>query len=133
MGDAADILEFLKIEASNPQFELGGIRHVTAYSKGIRGRADLSLWIPAVASGVQDLPIVILLHGVYGSHWSWFFHGGAHRIAAEAILGSVIRPVVLACPSDGLWGEGSGYLPVQRQNFEAWICSVPRLVEQIIP
>jgi hypothetical protein len=27
----------------------------------------------------ESLPLVILLHGVYGSHWAWLFKGGAHR------------------------------------------------------
>jgi S-formylglutathione hydrolase FrmB len=32
-----------------------------------------------------------------------------------------IPPLVLAMPSDGLWGEGSGYVPHATQDFERWI------------
>jgi enterochelin esterase-like enzyme len=84
------------------------------------------------------MPIVILLHGVYGSHWSWAFQGGAHRTAQRMLEAGQIPPMVLAMPSDGLWGDGSGYIRQTARHrggdFERWIVhEVPAAVNQVAP
>ena len=84
--------------------------------------------------GTEPLPLVILLHGVYGSHWCWSLKGGAHRTADHLVRTGQIRPMVLAMPSDGLWGDGSGYLPHNARNFERWILDdVPKAVAEALP
>ena len=59
-------------------------------------------WLPttwAVTSMfLLRLPIVTLLHGVYGSHWSWAYQGGAHLTAAELMRQGSICPMVLVMP-----------------------------------
>jgi len=102
---------FRTVEISDPRFEVEGLRFVTVQSPAIGGRADLALFVPPQARGLEDVPVVILLHGVYGSHWAWAFNGGAHRTAARMIEAKELPPVVLAMPSDGLWRDGSGYVP----------------------
>jgi putative tributyrin esterase len=64
---------------------------------------------------------VTLLHGVYGSHWAWAVKGGAHRTLQRLVSAGEIPPMALAMPSDGLWGDGSGYVPHETRNFEKWI------------
>ena len=71
---------FRRIEISEPQYESEGLRHVTVKSAALGRRADVTLWIPDKTTG--PVPLVILLHGVYGSHWAWAGKGGAHRTAA---------------------------------------------------
>jgi enterochelin esterase-like enzyme len=66
--------------------------------------------------------VVLLLPGVYGSHWCWFLKGAVHRTALRLIRESRIRPMLIASPSDGMRGDGTGYLPAHDQNFEQWIC-----------
>lgn len=45
-----------------------------------------------------------------------------------------LPPFVLAMPSDGLWGDGSGYVAHRTQDFERWIVNeVPALVRQTVP
>ena len=40
--------------------------------------------------------------------------------------------MILAMPSDGLWGDGSAYLNHHGKNFETWIADeVPRLVSEV--
>ncbi len=102
---------FRTVEISDPRFEVEGLRFVTVQSPAIGGRADLALFVPPQARGLEDVPVVILLHGVHGSHWAWAFNGGAHRTAARMIEAKELPPVVLAMPSDGLWRDGSGYVP----------------------
>ncbi len=111
---------FRSIEISDPSLETEGLRHVTVKSAAMRRRADVTLWIPDGSTG--PLPLVILLHGVYGSHWAWAWKGGAHRTAAALVESGQIPPMVFAMPSDGLWGDGSGYMKHgSGEDYENWI------------
>ena len=101
---------FRTTEVSDPQFERDGLREVTFKSARLGGRADVTLFVPPAAAAARDVPLVVLLHGVYGSHWAWALKGGAHRTAGRLIERGAIPPMVLAMPSDGLWGDGSGYV-----------------------
>lgn len=98
---------------------VAGLHLLTVKSTFLKGRADITVYDPVVDA--SDLPLVILLHGVYGSHWAWSMHGKAHLTAGEMIRESVIRPMRLVMPSDGLYGDGSGYLPHQDKDYEKWI------------
>jgi S-formylglutathione hydrolase FrmB len=120
-----------RVDVSEARFESEGLVFLTVKSAALAGRADLTLFVPPAVSRVAEAPLVILLHGVYGSHWGWAFKGGAHRTAARLIDSGALPPVVLAMPSDGLWGDGSGYLahgtsaasPKSKPgpDFERWI------------
>ncbi len=124
----------LPIEASAAS---DGLVFVTVRSAALGGRADLSLWLPPGVEGLRDVPIVTLLHGVYGSHWAWALKGDAHRTAARMTSDRQIQPMVLAMPSDGLTGDGSGYvrhvLPGQPpRDHERWIVEeVPQVAAQL--
>lgn len=125
---------FRTIEVSDPALAPEGLTFVTVKSAALRQRADLTLYRPRQAAGRQRLPIVVLLHGVYGSHWAWAFKGGAHRTAQRLIDAGEIPPLVLAMPSDGLWGDGSGYVRHADQDFERWIVDeVPAAVRATLP
>ncbi len=94
----------------------------------------MSLFLPDGWETMRDLPLLTLLHGVYGSHWAWPFKGGAHRTAQEMIRAGEIKPVAIVMPSDGLWGEGSGYLAHEDADYESWIVDdVPAAVMENIP
>src|SRR3546814_20544624 len=99
---------------------------MTVKSASLGARADISLFVPDCVAGLADVPIVILLHGVYGSHWAWALKGGAHLTAQRLIDEDTIPPLVLAMPSDGLWGDGSGYVPHRTRDFERWIVEIGR-------
>ena len=47
--------------------------------------------------------------------------GKVHETAQKLINNSTIKPMILAMPSDGLFGDGSGYLPHNTANYEEWI------------
>jgi len=110
---------FRTIRISDPRFESNNLRYMTIKSSNLRGRGNISLYIPDTER--KDLPIVTLLHGVYGSSYSWTGGAGAHLTAQRLIKTSSIAPMILAMPSDGLWGDGSAYLPHNNYNFEKWI------------
>jgi putative tributyrin esterase len=127
-----DPLETLQI--SDPRFEYEGLRHLTVKSAALGGRGDITVWLPPNHTEEAELPLVLLLHGVYGSHWAWTLNGGAHRTAAPLIAEGRIRPMALVMPSDGLWGEGSGYIRHADRDFERWIVEeVPWAARLLLP
>ncbi len=124
--------QFRTIEVSDPAFESDNLRFITVKSKNLKGRGDICVFVPPLEN-LADVPLVILLHGVYGSAWSWSQQGGAHRTAWELMKNGKIVPMVIAMPSDGLWGDGSGYLSHNQKDFEKWIVDdVPEAIRQTI-
>jgi putative tributyrin esterase len=125
-------MTFRTIEVSDPRFEHEGLRHVTVKSAALRGRADLTVWVP---DNEAPVGLVILLHGVYGSHWCWAMRGGAHRTAARLVAAGEIPPFVLAMPSDGLRGDGTGYARHgDGVDFQRWIADeVPLAARAAVP
>jgi putative tributyrin esterase len=126
--------DFKTIEISNPRFENDFIRYITVKSENLKGRGDICVFVPPGIEDISSCPLIILLHGVYGSSWSWALNGGVHISVLELIRKRIITPVVIAMPSDGLWGDGSGYLPHNNFDFEKWIVEdVPAAVKKCIP
>lgn len=125
---------FHSTSISDPRFERDHLRYVTVRSKNLAGRGDITIFVPP-GEDLQDLPIVMMLHGVYGSAWCWPLRTGVHIQAKALMDAGAIRPMVLAFPSDGLWRDGSGYLPHKDGcNYEKWIVEdVPDAVRQEVP
>ncbi|HVI99648.1 MAG TPA: alpha/beta fold hydrolase [Sphingomonas sp.] len=113
--------DFRTVELSDPGIDPAELRFMTVKSPALGARADITLFVPDAVAGLADVPVVMLLHGVYGSHWAWALKGGAHLTAQRLIDDGAIPPLVLAMPSDGLWGDGSGYVPHRACDFERWI------------
>jgi putative tributyrin esterase len=110
---------FQTIEVSERALERENLRHVTVKSPGLGGRGDVTLWVP---SSQEIHVLLILLHGVYNSHWAWSHKGGVHRVAQTLLDAGEISPMVIAMPSDGLSRDGSAYLNFPSgQNVEKWV------------
>ncbi len=114
------VSQFKTIEVSNPEFESDNLRFITIKTPNLKGRGDICVYVPSVKLQ-PNTPLVVLLHGVYGSAWIWSQKAGVHRTAERMISEEQIKPTVIAMPSDGLWGDGSAYLPHNSFNFEKWI------------
>jgi len=112
---------YRNVEVSDPRYESGHLRQLTLKSSALRGRGDVTIFVPPGCEGKGSLPLVLLLHGVYGSHWTWTMRGGAHVTALELIETRRIRPLVILMPSDGLRGDGSAYLPHAVGDYERWV------------
>lgn len=97
-----------------------GLFFFTFRSPALGGRrGDVTLYIPpepAVPAG-----LALFLHGVYGSHYAWAMKGDAHRTAHALMSSGEIAPMIVAMPSDGLFGDGSGYVPHSDADYERWI------------
>ena len=109
------------------------VRLVTLASSALRRRAEMSVWLPP--GHEQDpLPLLILLHGVYGSHWNWWALGHVPETARTMMADGAIQPLAIAMPSDGLWGDGTGYVPHRDFDAEAWVIDdVPGCLAEIVP
>ena len=109
-----------------------GLSHITVKSKALGRRADVTAFVPEDVAQGTSLPIVTLMHGVYGSHWAWALKGEAHLTARRLIEQKLAPPMVLLMPSDGLWGDGSGYVPHTDVDYESWIVDeVPTIAYQL--
>ena len=107
------------MEISDPAYEHEGLRTATVKSRALGRRADVSVWMPS-AQKIEKL--LILLHGVYGSHWVWSQKAGVHRTAQRMMDAGEIEPMVIVMPSDGLGRDGSGYLThPHAEDAEQWI------------
>jgi enterochelin esterase-like enzyme len=127
-------IKFRTVELSLADLEFEGLRFSTVKSPALGQRVDVTLHATPGAREARDVPVYLLLHGVYGSHWAWAFTGGAHRTSARLQAEGAIGPCVLAMPSDGLWGDGSAYVPHRTQDFERWIAwEVPQVARLAFP
>ncbi|GAC1366176.1 MAG: alpha/beta hydrolase-fold protein [Acidobacteriaceae bacterium] len=123
---------FATVEMSDPAYERDGLRVVTVKSQALGRRGDVSVWVPE-AGTIGTL--LILLHGVYGSHWVWSQKAGVHRTAQRMVDAGEIAPLVIAMPSDGLGRDGSGYLTQPHgEDAERWIVEeVPEIARMAAP
>jgi len=109
-----------------------GLVFATAHTNSLSGRGDCSFVVPHETS--EAMPLVILLHGVHGSHWSWPLLGHAGETLTRLVAAREVEPMVLAMPSDGLAGYGSAYLDDPGRRVTEWITSdVPEIAAQLTP
>nr|WP_276611045.1 alpha/beta hydrolase-fold protein [Kineococcus siccus] len=107
---------------------------VAVFSWALDRRADVTLFAPRGTDRDAPLPLVVLLHGVFGSHWSWARSGLAHHVLQDLVDAGEVRPVLLAMPSDGLVGIGSGYATRPGADAETWVAEeVPAAARLLHP
>lgn len=115
------MINFEHSSITNPDYTPPGVTFLSLKSSHLKGRGEVTIYVPEGAKNQKDVPFIILLHGVYGSHFSWLFQAGAHRVLEQMIEDKKIEPFILVMPSDGLTGDGSGYLPHLDKDHEKWI------------
>lgn len=97
------------------------VRFLSFRGRALEHRGDVVLWIPPGMEAEHDVPVLLLLHGVYGCQWNWWLNGGVDQTAYEMLSSGAMRPMLIAMPSDGLWGDGSGYVPHAQADYGRWI------------
>lgn len=109
-----------RLEQSDPNFTALKCQYMTVHSSNTGRRHDISLYIDDGVS--PHTPIIILLHGVYGSHWVWQHLGGVDKVYETLRKQHGLERFVLVMPSDGGLLDGSAYLPTLAYgDFEKWI------------
>lgn len=113
-------MAIVRIEKSNPHYVPEHFQLLTVQSSHLQRRCDISVF--NMHPQATDLPIVILLHGVYGNHWVWSGLGGVHEAYAQHYHKGGLTEMLLVMPSDGGFYGGSAYLPLANgEDYEKWI------------
>lgn len=123
---------FRTVRASPPEALPSGLQFLTVQSPALGGRGDVAIFVPPeVDRDAVHVPLLVLLHGVYGSFWNWALNGRAPATLSGLIADGAVGPMVLAMPSDGLAGEGTAYLDHGGADYERWIIDdVPACVAE---
>lgn len=112
----------------------GNLRFLNFRSDALGGRGDVLLFTPPQFDTAECLPFLILLHGVYGCQWNWWLNGDIATTATQMLADSSLIPMLIAMPSDGLWGDGSGYVPHAHADYERWIAEdLPTCLRELFP
>ncbi|KMT63828.1 alpha/beta hydrolase [Catenovulum maritimum] len=125
-------MAIIRLEVSNPEYTPCNNQIVTVHSSNLQGRHDINIYnVDALG---KDLPVIILLHGVYGNSWVWSHLGGIESAYQKVKASLSIPEFILAMPSDGGLFDGSGYLPTLKHgNYESWIMEdVIQAVQQTV-
>ena len=110
------------------------LRFLNFRGNALPQRADVLLYLPPNWERLKDLPLLLLLHGVYGCQWNWWLNGAIDKTATEMLSAGTMPPMLIAMPSDGLWGDGTGYVPHKDANYEKWIVEdIPSCLCELFP
>jgi len=125
---------FPNAQLSRPLPGNESLRFLNFRSDALGYRGDAVLFTPPGFETTQRVPLLILLHGVYGCQWNWWLNGDLANTATEMLSENSMAPMMIAMPSDGLWGDGSGYVPHAHANYEQWIAEdLPACLGELFP
>jgi putative tributyrin esterase len=110
------------------------LRFLNFRGEALGSRGDVLLFTPPGFETLNRVPLLLLLHGVYGCQWNWWLNGDIDSVATEMLRAGTTTPMMIAMPSDGLWGDGSGYVPHAHADCERWIVDdIPDCLREQFP
>jgi putative tributyrin esterase len=126
--------QFPNAQLSRPIPGNESLRFLNFRGEALRTRGDVLIFTPPGIEVSSNLPLLLLLHGVYGCQWNWWLNGDINAIAMNMIQRGTAASMMIAMPSDGLWGDGSGYVPHAHANYEKWIVDdIPQCLRELFP
>jgi len=126
--------QFPNAQLSRPIPGNESLRFLNFHGDALGSRGDVLIFCPPGIETTPNLPLLLLLHGVYGCQWNWWLNGDIDAIAMEMLRDGTTVPMMIAMPSDGLWGDGSGYVPHAHANYEKWIVDdIPHCLRELFP
>ena len=126
--------QFPNAQLSRPIPGNESLRFLNFRGEALGSRGDVLIFTPPGIEPSSNLPLLLLLHGVYGCQWNWWLNGDIDTIATEMLRDGTTGPMIIAMPSDGLWGDGSGYVPHAHANYEKWIVDdIPGCLRELFP
>ena len=75
------------------------------------------VYLPPDWCALEDLPLLVMLHGLGGNHFDWTSYGKLDATADQLIAAGEIEPLVILMPD----GEKSFYLNGATGDFETYI------------
>lgn len=125
---------FRNAQLSRPIPGNENLRFVNFRGQALPFRGDVLLLTPPRFDDLHPVPLLILLHGVYGCQWNWWLNGSIDRTMSEMLRDGTTVPMMIAMPSDGLFGDGSGYVPHENADYERWIIDdIPNCLRELFP
>lgn len=125
---------FPNAQLSRPLPRNENLRFLNFRSEALGSRGDVLLLMPPQFEKSERVPFLVLLHGVYGCQWNWWLNGDIATTATEMLRAGSMTPMLIAMPSDGLWGDGSGYVPHAQADYERWIMDdLPACLRELFP
>jgi len=126
--------QFPNAQLSRPLPGNENLRFLNFRSDALGQRGDVLVFTPSEFGRLERVPLLVLLHGVYGCQWNWWLNGNLDSTATEMLRDRTMPAMMIAMPSDGLWGDGSGYVPHTHANYEKWIVDdVPSCLRELFP
>ncbi len=126
--------QFPNAQLSRPIPGDESLRFLNFRGEALGGRGDVLLFSPPDLDSLGRVPLLLLLHGVYGCQWNWWLNGDISTVTRDMLQDGTTIPMMIAMPSDGLWGDGSGYVPHAHANYEKWIVEdIPRCLRELFP
>jgi len=126
--------QFPNAQLSRPLPGNENLRFLNFRSEALGYRGDVLLYAPPRFETLERVPLLLLLHGVYGCQWNWWLNGDIDSVATEMLRDRRIPSMMIAMPSDGLWGDGSGYVPHAHADYEKWIVDdIPHCLGELFP
>lgn len=99
-------------------------------SAALRRVKSYRVYLPPNWCEQEDLPLLIMLHGLNGNHTDWTGLGNLHETADALIAAGEIEPLVILMPD----GERSFYFSGAQGDFETYIVEeLPGAVEADFP
>jgi S-formylglutathione hydrolase FrmB len=128
------VKRFPDVQLSSPIPGNEGLRFLNFRGEALAGRGDVLLYAPPTFEFMERVPLMLLLHGVHGCQWNWWLNGSVDQTASEMLREDTMPPILIAMPSDGLWGDGTGYVPHEHGNYEKWIVDdIPTCLCELFP
>ncbi len=110
------------------------LRFLNFRGEALGYRGDVLLFSPPGMEQLSHVPLLLLQHGVYGCQWNWWLNGDIDATTNAMLREGTTIPMMIAMPSDGLWGDGSGYVPHAHADYEKWIVDdVPHCLRELFP
>ncbi len=87
-------------------------------SEALGGREKpYTLYLPPNWCHLEDLPVLVMLHGMTGDNTDWVDDGHIDAVADELILAGEIKPLIILMPD----ADNSFYMPGPGGDYETYI------------
>lgn len=88
-------------------------------SEAISQEKAYNLYLPPDWCNLDHLPLLVMLHGMYGGHTDWVNKGHLDETATDLILAGDIEPLIILMPD----GDNSFYINGSQGDYESYIVS----------
>ena len=88
-------------------------------SEAIGQEKSYNLYLPPNWCRLDDLPLLVMLHGLYGDHTDWVNKGHLDDTATALILAGEIDPLIILMPD----GDDSFYVNGSEGDYETYVIS----------